>query len=373
MHICSFGAHFDEFQQTVRPRRHVAYTPNDRFEMFLDKSGAKDIKEAKLREEGKELLKYFLIGITLPNESFWVNLRPDSPDKIIDPQLARTDIGKILLEADVQLKQDTALATSPDRPEGREYWNKLYAKAGELFGSENITIPTLTRPWIVPGEVIIRQTEGSVYVYKATLKVMLEEDYLKDRPTVPNNSETVSALNWKQFRFSDQRLKELNTYSTQLIKELIIPKLTQEVNSSTPRDNNSSAKLWTVLIKSSLRATKSVSQVNLTTANFPSPELKAITPSFDSRALFFSAIFWPDLRKISIALVSSSLACAKAFLTSTMPAPVNSLTFLISSKSAIFLYPPFYKYLIKFYLLINKLNCHYLPSRNFSEGWPYII
>ena len=207
-------------------------TQNDHFEMFLDKSGVKDIKEAKLREEGKELLKYFLIGISLPNESFWVNLRPDSPDKIIDPQLARTDIGKILLEADVQLKQDTALATSPDRPEGREYWNKLYAKAGELFGSENITIPTLTRPWIVPGEVIIRQTEGSVYVYKATLKVMLEEDYLKDRPTVPNNSETVSALNWKQFRFSDQRLKELNTYSTQLIKELIIPKLTQEVNSS---------------------------------------------------------------------------------------------------------------------------------------------
>ncbi len=82
------------------------------------------------------------------------------------------------MEADVQLKKDTAGMTSPQTPEGKAYWDKLYQKAGELFGTENITIPTLTRPWIVPNEIIIREAPDSAYIYKATLKVMLEEDYL---------------------------------------------------------------------------------------------------------------------------------------------------------------------------------------------------
>ncbi|MCX5706625.1 MAG: hypothetical protein NTW13_03025, partial [Candidatus Omnitrophica bacterium] len=121
------------------------------------------------------------------------------------------------MEADVQLKKDTALATSPDTKEGKEYWDKLYRKAEEIFGSQNVTIPTLTRPWVVPGEIIIRETNDNAYIYKATLKVMLEEDYLKN-----------SAV----YNFKDERLKELNTYASQILREKIIPKLTQEVNTS---------------------------------------------------------------------------------------------------------------------------------------------
>lgn len=83
------------------------------------------------------------------------------------------------MEADLQLKKDTSGMTSPQTQEGKEYWDKLYKKAGELFGTENITIPTLTRPWIVPDEVIIRESQEGAYIYKATLKVMLEEDYLR--------------------------------------------------------------------------------------------------------------------------------------------------------------------------------------------------
>ena len=120
------------------------------------------------------------------------------------------------------------------RKERKVYWDKLYRKAEELYGTTNITIPTLTRPWIIPGEIIIGETQDSVnaergrsaYVYKAILKVMLEEDYLTGR----GGSRTAPTPD--QYTFSDPRLKELNEYSTQLIKELIIPKLTQEVNSS---------------------------------------------------------------------------------------------------------------------------------------------
>jgi hypothetical protein len=184
---------------------------------LLDKGDAKELNDSLLEDTSKTLLKYFLIGLTLSNDSFWVNLRPDSPDNIIDDYLAQTDIGKIMLEADLQLKKDTAKATSPETPEGKEYWDRLYKKAGEIFGYGNVTIPTLTRPWIVPNEIIIGENTESAYVYKATLKVMLEQDYLKD-----------SAV----YNFEDTRLKELNEYSSQLIRELIIPKLTMEINTS---------------------------------------------------------------------------------------------------------------------------------------------
>jgi len=187
-------------------------------------AGRSPEEDLVLKETAQELMDYFLIGVTLPNDTFWVNLRPDAPDTIIDPELETTDIGKIFLEADLQLKKDTASFTSPQTPEGKQYWDKLYKKAGELFGSENITIPTLTRPWIVPNEIIVRETDDSAYVYKATLKVLLEEDYLK--------SSQPSALSPQQYNFKDSRLKELNEYSTQLIRETIIPKLTREVNSS---------------------------------------------------------------------------------------------------------------------------------------------
>ena len=196
------------------------------FKLLLDKGDAKQPNEKSLTQE---LLNYFLIGLSLPNDTFWVNLRPDAADNIIDPLLEKTDIGKIFLEADLQLKKDTASFTSPQNPEGKQYWDKLYKKAGELFGTENITIPTITRPWIVPNEVIVRETDDSAYIYKATLKVMLEEDYLRG---MKDDSAGVSGRGTINYSFNDPRLKELNEYSTQLIKESIIPKLTKEVNSS---------------------------------------------------------------------------------------------------------------------------------------------
>jgi len=198
--------------------RYLQYDPQfNNFKLLLDKGDLKNPNNSDLERTSKDLLKYFFVGISLPNDTFWVNLRPDSPDNIIDPLLAQTDVGRIMLEADLELKKDTARATSPETPEGREYWNKLYQKAEELFGSQNVTIPTLTRPWIVPDEIIIRESTDSAYIYKATLKVMLEQDYLKDDAV---------------YNFKDERLKQLNEYSSQLIRETIIPNLNKQINTS---------------------------------------------------------------------------------------------------------------------------------------------
>lgn len=207
-------------QDKIRPLhlRYLVYDNlSDNFNFFIDQGNLTFPQNQELKNSTKELLNYFFVGISLPNDSFWVNLRPDAADNIIDSYLAQTDLGKVLLEADLQLKKDTANFTSPQTPEGKDYWKKLYQKANELFGGENITIPTLTRPWIVPGEIIIRETQKNAYVYKATLKVMLEQDYLKESAT---------------YNFKDERLKQLNEYASELIRKTIIPKLTQEVNTA---------------------------------------------------------------------------------------------------------------------------------------------
>jgi triosephosphate isomerase len=198
--------------------RYFSYNPlTDTFQVLIDKGDVKNASDSQVREKGQELLKYFLVGIALPDENFWVNLRPDSENEIINQELAKTDVGKVLLEADLQLKKDVARFTSPETVEGAVYWNELSKKAAALFGSENVTMPTLIRPWIIPAEVIIRESGPSAFVYKATLKVMLEQDHLKNSAT---------------FNFSDKRLKTLNEYSAQLIRQSIIPQLTKEVNSS---------------------------------------------------------------------------------------------------------------------------------------------
>ena len=64
---------------------------------------------------------------------------------------------------------------------------------------------------------------------------MLEEDYLKSSQlSAVSNQQSSSNLKplTSNYSFSDPRLKELNSYSAQLIRELIIPRLTKEINTA---------------------------------------------------------------------------------------------------------------------------------------------
>lgn len=227
-HFIKLGANFTQDKFRLPHLRYFSYDNlTNNIQLFLDKGDLKDLNDSKLEESSQQLLKYFLIGVTLPDDNFWVNLRPDSENNVISDLLAKTDIGRIFLEADVQLKKDTSQLTSPETAQGKIYWDKLYQKAAQIYGTQNVSIPTLTRPWIVPGEIIIRETQQgqsptgtapvapSAYIYKATLNVLLEQDHLKN-----------SAV----YNFEDNHAKELNEYSSQLIRELILPGLTKKVN-----------------------------------------------------------------------------------------------------------------------------------------------
>lgn len=179
----------------------------------------------------EKLMEYFYIGLRLPNSSFWVNLRPDAPDSMIDPLLERTDIGRVLLAADVQLKKDMARLTDPDTVPGKTYWDRLYAKADELYKGEDVEIPSAIRPWIVPGEIVIGVSGSGVYIHKATLSVCLEQDWLDHHNLVGCPEGQPTRLSFPASE-PDPRIKQLNAYSAQLIRELLIPQLIREVNAS---------------------------------------------------------------------------------------------------------------------------------------------
>ena len=131
--------------------RSIALNANDATcKILLDTGDSAHVAQQELQKTANDVVSYFQIGMRLPNSVFWVNLRPDAPEDIIDPLLEKTDIGKVFLETDLQLKKDLAKFTDPATARGKEYWDRLYQKVGELFGQDDATIPTVTRPWIVP-------------------------------------------------------------------------------------------------------------------------------------------------------------------------------------------------------------------------------
>lgn len=115
----------------------------------------------------------FNSGLALRPDQLWVNLNPTEPERVIDPETAQTDVGRIMLEADLQLKKDAARLKHPEgSPVGRAYWERIRASASGP-GSED-GIETQTRVWIVPGEVRLVSTSGGVRVALAELRVQLE-------------------------------------------------------------------------------------------------------------------------------------------------------------------------------------------------------
>jgi hypothetical protein len=108
----------------------------------------------------------FFVWLALPPSSFWVNLGPDEPDRIIDPQLARTDVGRILLEADLEMKKVSARLVHPDTPLGKQFWDSVKHYNGGIC--------TSTRNWIVPGPATVSERDGGLFILDAPLEVHSE-------------------------------------------------------------------------------------------------------------------------------------------------------------------------------------------------------
>jgi hypothetical protein len=139
----------------------------------------------------------FFVWLVLDPTTFWVNLHPDEPDRIVDSQLGSTDVGRILLEADLQLKKTASELIHPDTDLGLRYWNQLDVDDGEQFCNA-------TRQWIVPAPATIYEHQGELFILDAPLSVKMESSYLAEQDLesadCPGQTEPVRQHNEEVFR-----------------------------------------------------------------------------------------------------------------------------------------------------------------------------
>lgn len=148
--------------------------------------------------------------LELPASSFWVNLNPDQPDKIIDPQLGRTDAGRVLLQSDLQMKKTVAKLLDPATPLGTQFWNQLQSK------DENL--PCMQwRNWIVPAPASVRENGGELFILDAPLQV-------KSAPA--SFSTPVGGLP------CPSQPEAITKHNQQVIEQLILPEVEKAVNTA---------------------------------------------------------------------------------------------------------------------------------------------
>ncbi|MFE2879361.1 hypothetical protein ACFXG6_25220 [Streptomyces roseus] len=156
----------------------------------------------------RETSDAFFVWLELNPSAFWVNLNPNQPDHIVDARLGRTDAGRVLLQADLQLKQDASRITHPDTATGKKYWDGLQGSCAP------------SRVWIVPAPAEVHQDGDKLYILKAPLDVKMESQYRSNAPTQ------------QQQTACPQQDEATESHNEQLFRTLVLPQLKQDVNSA---------------------------------------------------------------------------------------------------------------------------------------------
>jgi len=197
-----------------------------RFDFILDKGRSfvqndpdrsKSVEASQITQEATKLIKYFLASLTIPEKDLWVNLSPYEKDRIVPQNFGLTQMGRDLLAEDYMLKQITASLIYPEDPVGKKFWKQIYAKAIEKYGTTNIPVNTFNKVWIVPEKALVYENAkaATAYVVESKLKVMLEQDYLSLE---------------KHGGIQTARTQDTNLLGSQIVREIVIPELTKEVN-----------------------------------------------------------------------------------------------------------------------------------------------
>jgi hypothetical protein len=126
-------------------------------------------------------------------------------------------MGRDLLAQDYLLKQIAASLTNPDTGLGKKFWDGVYGKAYDMFGTTDIPTDVFNKVWITPDKAVIYEKGSAVYVLENHLKVMLESDY---RAMQVNAELTPKAEN------DNEAVK----ISKEVMREVIIPAIEKEVN-----------------------------------------------------------------------------------------------------------------------------------------------
>ncbi len=183
------------------------------FDFIID-TGSDKQQQEQLKTESEKLIKYFLATLAIPEKDLWVNLSPYEKDRMITKELGQTELGRDMLAQDYVLKQLTASLIYPEKRLGKDFWDRVYAKAQQMYGTSEIPVNTFNKVWILADKANVYVHNNTAFVVGSHLKVMLEEDYLALKKNTVIASEA----------------KQSHTISSQIIKEIILPEIEKEVN-----------------------------------------------------------------------------------------------------------------------------------------------
>jgi len=186
-------------------------------------------EQTDLKHASEKLVKYFLASLTVPEKDMWVNLSPDEPNRIIPEAFGQTEMGCDLLAQDYILKQLTASLMYPDNELGEKFWNRIYETAQEKYGITEIPVNTFNKVWIVPEKAVIYENAeiNTAFVVESSLKVMLEEDYVK---SVGASSAVRLDKNIINNNIHVNKRIDPSPVPTEIIRQIILPAISREVN-----------------------------------------------------------------------------------------------------------------------------------------------
>ncbi len=191
--------------------------PSDPFKLdFLIHRGDEPLTEEQKRAVYPRLIRYFLASLAIPDTDQWVNLSPYEKDRIIPENLGVTAMGRDLLAQDYLLKQIAASLTNPDTDLGRKFWDGVYSRAYQKFGTTDIPTDIFNKVWITPDKAVLYEKGNTVYVLEHHLKVMMEKDYLAAKAggsgSTPSDENGSVAI------------------SQEVMRSIIVPAIEKEVN-----------------------------------------------------------------------------------------------------------------------------------------------
>ena len=120
---------------TVNPRQALKFD-------FLFNRGETPLNMAEKRQVYGQLIKYFLASLAVHDQEQWVNLSPYEQNRIIGTNFGKTQMGRDLLEQDYLLKQLTASLIYPEKNLGKNFWDTVYSKASQMYGTTQIPVNT---------------------------------------------------------------------------------------------------------------------------------------------------------------------------------------------------------------------------------------
>lgn len=189
---------------------------------FLIDTGETNARGTMLKEESLKQIKYFLASLTVPEEEMWVNLSPYEQDRIIPQHFGDTELGRDLLAQDYMLKQLSASIMYPEDEPGAEFWERVYERAKNEFGTTEIPLNTFNKIWIIPEKAVVYEHESTAFVVERHLKVLLEEDYV-----ALQQSQGIENFGLDSAVQDDQVISGV---TSGVVREILIPEIEKEVN-----------------------------------------------------------------------------------------------------------------------------------------------